>query len=682
LESLGASRLADAYDLLRELTKQYPNDAESWCLLGTVYGMQAKHTEAIDCCRRALALHAPYPEAWCNLGASQTDLGLYADAVQSFTEAVRLRPNYPGALYNLANVHRRTQHLAEAAQTYRRALSFDPNFVDAYVNLGLTLADTGQLDAAIEEYEKALRLLPNHSRTLSNLGAVYQAKKQYDTAKAFYERAIAANPANHEARNNVAGVLLEEGATGAAIGQLQAALALQKKFPEAFNNLGNAYKNRGDIDSALRAYREACRLQPDYPEAQSNVLFTLHYDPHSSPTAICEAHREWGRRFEASITPLPPRPPRTNERRLRIGYVSPDFRSHAVSFFTEPFFANCRVDEFETTGYAHVAAPDGVTQRLQGMAAHWRHVYGKTDRELAQQIREDEIDILVDLAGHSGNNRLGAFAYRPAPIQLSALAYPGTTGLACMDYYLTDPFVDPPGDAGLYTEKLLYLPDIFACYVPPKAEFRTEPPPVHKNGFVTFGSFNNLAKINGRVVALWAELLKKISNARLLVQAAAFIEASVKENFLQRLETLGVARSRLRLVGHTSFPEHMRLHNEVDIALDPFPWSGHTTTCNTLWMGVPVITLLGSRHASRMAADVLRVLDLNEWIATSPEHYVEIAEKLAGQPGLLKEYRQCMRDRIRASSLSNTKLFTQRLEEIYRRIAGVELHPERLTRLN
>jgi protein O-GlcNAc transferase len=427
---------------------------------------------------------------------------------------------------------------------------------------------------------------------------------------------------------------------------------------------------QGDLDAAVTAYRQALTLDPDFADAHSNLLLCLHYRPDVDAAELFAEHQRWGEQHGAPLAAMiaTHANARDPKRRLRIGYVSPDFRAHSVSHFIAPVLAHHERRHFEVYCYYNAHQVDATTERLKGLADHWRNIAHLTDAEVAALIGQDGIDILVDLAGHTAHNRLLLFARKPAPIQVTYLGYPDTTGLATIDYRLTDALTDPPGASErFHTEALVRLSQGFLTYQP-----SAESPPVNAlptlgGDQITFGSFNNAAKLNTAVIALWAQILRALPHAHLILKAAQLGDADTAERFRQRFAEHAIAPERLQILGaFASEGDHLKAYHGIDIALDPFPYNGTTTTCEALWMGVPVITLAGQTHAGRVGLSVLTQAGLSELITPTPEAYVERAIELAKDLPRLQALRQGLRARLAASALCDAHGFTQALETAYR----------------
>ncbi len=392
---------------------------------------------------------------------------------------------------------------------------------------------------------------------------------------AAYHSALALKPDFAKAHSNLGNGLRDQGKLEEAVVAYHAALALKPDFAEAHSNLGNALRNQDKLEEAVAVYRRALELKPDFAKAHSNLIFTMNYDARYTPEEIFAESRDWDARHAASraerIRPLhnPPNP----ERRLRVGYVSPDFRAHSVSYFVEPLLTDHDRDAVEVFCYAEVRRPDEITVRFQALADGWRSTIGLTNAEVAERIREDRIDILVDLAGHTANNRLPVFARRPAPVQVNWCGYPNTTGMTAIDYRLTDARADPQGTAdALHSETLVRLPDCFLCYAPPPDAPEAAPPPGAGNGHITFGSFNNVTKMRPGTIAAWAQILERVPGAQLMIKSKPLSDEETRRHYLELFAAEGIGAERLDLVSWVpSRSGHLGAYGQIDIALDNLP---------------------------------------------------------------------------------------------------------------
>ena len=698
-----AGQFADAIAACREAVRLRPDYAEAHSNLGNAFHESGQLDEAIEANRQAIALRPHYPEAFSNLGAALRDKGQLDEAIAACRQAVALKPNYPEAHFNLgAALSSDRRDIDGAIVAFRRAIADRPFYPEAHNNLGYVLYEKGQLPEAIAACRQALALRPVFPEAHCNLGMALQASGHLDEAIAAYRRAVALQPNFPEAESNLGSALREKGNLVEGIAVLRQAVAHRPDFHDAYNNLGIALQANGQLDEAIAAYRQAITPKPDYAEAysnlgaalgekaqhdevitlfrqalalkpelvsaHSNLLLTLNYQSGLEARAVAEEHRCWNRLHAEPLRALiqPHRNDRNPSRRLRIGYVSPDFREHPVGQFLLPLLGQHDHRNFEIFCYAQVTAPDVQTDRLRTYADHWHSLTGLFDPQAAELIREHRIDILVDLSGHTSHHRLLIFAHQPAPVQVTYLGYPNTTGLATMDYRLTDEFADPPGlTESLHSEQLIRLSPCAWCYLPAAS------PPVaaRSDGPVTFGCFNNFAKTTEPMLALWGRILASVPESRLLLKARALSSESTRDQVRQSLGRAGIGPERLELRGlEPGYDAHLGLYHRIDVALDTFPYHGTTTTCEALWMGVPVVTLAGQTHASRVGLSLLNNVGLPELVATSEEQYLQLAVSLATDLPRLAALRSTLRERMKNSALMDAPRFARNVEAAYRQM--------------
>ncbi len=631
-----------------------PDDPLASCHLGDALAVRGEYDQAIESYRRAVQLRPELDQAWLNLGHALRSVGKHDEAVCCYERAARLRPADPGPLVELAAVLMHRGDLEAAVAQYEQALRVWPDCVGAYSNMGLALMGLGRLEEARLSFEQALYLEPDLAEAHNNLGLALLNQGRAAEARLRFERAIQLRPDLVDARNNLGLAYSAQGEPDRALASFEHAVRIDPNHFGALTNLGNAFKDQGRAAEAIACYRRALSARPDDAAVHSNLLLAMHYQPGADPLEILQEARRYARQHAAeplarAIEPRPTRSPAGG--RLRIGYVSADFREHPVVSFLEPIVAAHDHARFEIFCYADVARPDAITARLQGYADCWQSLVGLSDAQAAERIRQDDIEILVDLGGHTGGNRLRAFARKPAPIQVSYLGYLGTTGLSAMDYYITDAHADPPGlSEAHYHESLIRLPECGFCYAPgPAPEVRPEPP-ARQSGQVTFCCLNNPAKVSDEVLAVWSRVLAAVPGSRLLLRARA--GRSAEERICDVLTVCGIAPERLELAGATATRfAYLEQYHAVDIALDPFPYNGVTTTCDALWMGVPVISQAGRMNVSRQGVRFLRTVGLDELLAETLEDYVRIATELAGDLARLADLRSGLRERMSRSPL-------------------------------
>lgn len=585
--------------------------------------------------------------------------------------------------FDVALQHHESGQLAQAEQIYRQILSVQPDHAEALHLLGVVAHSTKHHAQAMELIIHSLRVNPENPSALSNLGEVCLALGRVAEAIGHYLRALQLNPDFAIARFNLANAYRENGQFEEAIAEYWETLRRSPDVPEVYNNLGVALAAQGRLDEAIAAYCETLRLKPDEARVHGNLIFMQHFHPAHDERSIAEEQQRWNRQFAEPQKRHIRRHDNDPEpgRRLRIGYVSPDFRFHAIIFFVAPLlFAHDRA-QFEIHCYASVARPDAMTENLRGVVEFWHDVRDLSDGDLAEKIRADGIDILVDLTMHMADNRLPAFARKPAPVQVTWVAYPGTTGLDAMDYRITDKYLDTPGTTtACYSEESIFLPDCWCCYHPLTDEVAVNALPALTQGHVTFGCVNNFWKVSDETLARFSSVLRAVEGSHLLLLVP---EGSARERLVTRLSELGVSRKRVEFVRQAPRHPFLEFHHRIDIALDTLPYNGITTTCDALWMGVPVVTLVGKTITGRASSGLLSTVGLPELVATSDEEFIRIAKNLARDLPRLAELRASLRSRMEASRLMDAKRFTRNMESAYRNMwsrwcAGVQSGPDRV----
>ena len=640
---------------------------------------------AEQCYRTVLAAEPDSLPATLALARFLADDDRAGEAEQLLQEGEPRHPEAAELPRLLGEIHYHGKRYRQAIECWRRALKIEPECVNDWNMLGAALQSLGDTDAARAALEKALALAPDDARVHCNLGTLHQNLKQPEQAVAEFRRALALDPDEPMALTGLAFTLLDVGLASEALALLEPHLQRQPDHFEGHMALGNARVLQARIDAALEAYRRAHEIDPDNHAAISNLLFASLYNDRLDAATITDWHRDWSGRIAAPVAAPRPAMPVDSEqwtvdsgqcigRALRVGYLSPDLRAHPVGFFMEPILAHHDPERVEIFCYLLPCFTDPMTERLKQLAPQWHDCRGWDDARLVRQIEADGIDLLVDLAGHTAGNRMPLLARKPASRQALYLGYPCTSGLAAMDALIGDRRVTPPHQATLYSERLFALEHhCFLCFRPPYDAPEVASPPVLENGFITFGCFNNLAKVSATALGLWSQLLERIPDARLVLKALSFTDPGTRDLFREKLEALGVAPKRVDLLPPTT-PKSRFLeeYRRIDIALDPFPYHGGTTSCEALWMGVPLISRVGAHFFSRMGLSILSSVGLPELAAESDEAYIATAAELAADIDRLQTLRAEQRPRLLASSLCDEAGFTAELEGIYRRICEVD----------
>jgi predicted O-linked N-acetylglucosamine transferase (SPINDLY family) len=625
---------------------------------------------AVACGRRAVELKPDYSEAHYDLGVALQDQSRPEEAAPHYRRAIELKPDYAEAYYGLGNALRELGSRDDAAACYRRLLELQPNHAQGQNNLGNILGDQGRLDEAIGCYQRALAVNPDYILAYNNLGTAFHDRGQIAEAIACYRQALARNPDDAGALNNLGNAWKDQGQLDAALACFRRALELKPDFADACNNLGNALKDQGLIPEAIASYRRAVELNPAFALADSNLVYTHYFLPQNDARTIDEELRRWNRQHAEPLASFlrPHDNDRSPDRRLRIGYLSPDFRLHPVAQFLLPLLESHDHQRFEIFCYASLYVRDEMTDRCRAQADAWREVIALGDEQLAGAIRRDGIDLLVDLAMHTAGNRLLVFARKPAPVQTTYLAYCGKTGLRTIDYRLTDPYLDPPAEneaenVSPPSEQPIRLPETYWCYRP----LGPTPPvgdlPAVKEGQVTFGCLNNFCKATPPALAVWSSLLRAMPESRLLLHAHP---GSHRDRVREFFAGQGVAPDRVTFVGMVPREDYFRIYEQMHVALDPFPYGGGTTTCDALWMGVPVVSLAGQTSVGRGGVSILSNAGLPDLVAKDAQQYTRIAVELAGDPPRLRRLRATLRDRLRSSPLMNAPRLARHVEAAYR----------------
>jgi len=620
-----AGRLDLAVEIYRRILAVEPEHADSLHLLGVIAHQSGQSALAEQYILRAIALRPSAAAYHNNLGEVYRSQGKLDDALPSYQQAIALQPEYPDPHNNLGELWRRRAEFERAVECYRTAIALQPTYAEAHNNLGIALEELGQLPAAIASYRRAIDEQPRMAAAWNNLGRALQSGGAWDDALACYQQAVALDP----------------------------------QHAGAYNNLGTAWRDQGQLAAALACYQQALQLNPDLAMAHSNRLCALRCDPAVTPAVLAAGEAEFDQRFAAPLraawqphanSPEPDRP-------LRLGFISPAFSRGPIGSFLLRVLESLDRAAGEVYCYSDRTHDDTLTARFQAASLVWRRSAGLSDEQLAAQIRDDRIDMLFDLTGHAPSNRLLVFARRPAPIQLTWIDSVGSSGLTAMDYVLADDRLIPPQREGQYTERVLRMPHGYVCYEPAAVAPAVGPLPAQAAGYVTFGSFNQPAKIHAAVVGLWSEILRRVPGARLVMQYRGLTGTRAERHYRQLFDAQQLDPGRVELRPHAPLDQYLAAYQRIDVALDPFPHCGGLTTCDALWMGVPVVTCPGETFASRQSLSHLSAVGLTETIARNLDEYVEIAVRLASNLPHLAELRAQLRDQMARSPLCDGPRF-------------------------
>lgn len=681
-----------------------PDFADAYVAMGVALEELERFDDAITCYREALAIRPEYPEVHYNLGSVLMETGKLGEALPSLQHAVACRPDYAEAHRQLGQLFQNLARLGEAEQSYRqvlriepesaedhnnlavvlenqglleaavesyqRALEINPEAPQAYNNLGGALRSLGRLDEALACYRQALTIKPDFAQAYNNFGAVLHQRELIVEAIAYYQKAIETDPNCIDAHNNMGVALQQGGQFNAALASYRRTLEISPGFVESLNNLGSLLADLGHLEEATASYRQALDGSPNFFRAHSNLLLIHNYLADQTPAELLAEAIRFGENVARVARPYSswhnaPDPTRC----LRVGIVSADFRQHPVGYFLEGVLTALATQargRLEFVAYSNYSKFDETSERIKACCQDWQSVLGVSDEILARRIHDGGIDILIDLSGHTGHNRLPLFAWKPAPVQISWLGYFATTGVKAIDYLLADPLTLPESEEVNFTESIWRLPETRLCFTPPATQVAVRTLPAIDSGRITFGCFNNLTKMNDAVVNLWARLLKALPESCLLLKTKQLDDPLVQQSVLKRFAEHGINNERLILEPHTPRADYLAAYNRVDIALDPFPFTGGTTTVEALWMGVPVLTLAGKQFLARQGVGLLMKAGLPEWVATDQDDYLSRAVTHAGDLQRLASLRARLRQQVLASPIFDAPRFARHFEAALR----------------
>ena len=656
--------LESALDSMTKACQLDPNDAEIYLNKGIILRDLARIPDALDALKVALKINPYFAEAHNAIGNIYEQTSQLELSIQAYKKYIELKPDCFQGLSNLGKVLTDVFSYEEAEYYLLLSVIKNPQFPDAHNNLGVLYEATGRLGEAEQSYLRALAIYPHFSEALNNLGALFNLCGQQEQAEKLFLKSLEINPNYAETYNNLGNSLKEMGRFSEAVNCFERAVTLKPDLAATHNNLGVVLKDLGKLDEAEACYRRALELKPDYAEAFSSLLFTLNYHPDKSSEEIFAAYQEYDRRFCLPLKDQwrPFSNSREPNRRLRIGYVSPDFRICSARHFLEPLLANHDKSAVEVFAYAQIAVEDSMTAAYKSYVDHWVPTLGMSDANLAEQIRADQIDVLIDTAGHSANHRLGVFARKPAPVSVSWLGFGYTTGLSAIDYYLTDEITVPPGSKHLFSEVPWPLDPVAYVYRPAQDMGEVNSLPALNRGYVTFGTLTRSVRINHRTIRVWSEILKQVPNARLVIDSGSYKEAPIQDSLAELFAAHGISRDRLEIGCHSPWD----VLRGIDIGLDCFPHNSGTTLFETLYMGVPFVTLADRPGMGRLGSSILNALGRSEWIAQSEREYIQKAVALASDLASLEGNRVSQRGQMEASLLMDESVFARKAEFAYR----------------
>jgi len=631
LELFNSNKLIKAKKEIDNQLTKFPNSSILFNILGAVLDGQNELNEAVKNYKKAIKINPDYAQAYNNLGAALHKLKKIDDAINFYKKAINLKVNFPEALNNMGNATRDLGKLNEAIQYFKKAIEVKSNYSEAYHNLGSTNEELGNKKEALENYKKAIEIKPNYAGVYNSLGMLFVALKNFDEAISAYNKAI----------------------------------KLEPNYEKPYNNLGNLQSDLGKFDIANTLYRQALKIKPYYPKAYSNLLFNLNYKINFDvKTYLSEAKKlalNW-RSNKKNL--LVKHKYEKNPKKIKLGFVSSDFGNHPGGFFSLSTLRELKKKNFELIAYSNLDRRDEFSEHFKPLFSKWHSINKKDDEEVVKHIIEDGIHILIDMQGHSAHNRLPIFLYKPAPIQASWLAQ-GSTGISEIDYFIGSHHITPVEDSEHFVERILKLPEISQCFTPPDFEVTINSLPALKNNFVTFGCLNKSTKINDDVINLWSKILLSIPNSKLLLKSWEFDNLKFCDDILRRFKKYNINKNNLIFQGKSkSRKELLEVYNEIDISLDPFPFQGNTSTCESSWMGVPVVTLKGDRYLSHFGESINSNLNMYDWIAKNQNDYVSIAMKFSSNIDKLSEIRKNLRNKTLQSPVCDAVRFTRHFDKI------------------
>lgn len=690
-----------AEELAKKAIKIQPSIEFFYNTLANILNTSGKHIEAETIYRQIAQKNPASADAHNNLGATLSALRKENEAIDAYKKALELNPKHYNALTNLGTLFHNQKKYAEASSLFKQAFEINPSSVEVCRHLAKSLYFSNKVESGKQYFEQVLKLNSDDVESLSFLGRIFRDQGKYEEALLYYKRlnsiqpsgfshanvglvlqdlgrateatiqykeALKHTPDSYEFYNNLALLYNDMARYEEAYSCYENALRLNPNNPLLLSNAAATYKDLGFLDKAIELLKRAISITPDHGYLYSNLLFVMLYAASVKPEELASTSRIFG---EKIVDPLLIKKAHSNnkntERKLRIGYVSPDFFKHAVHYFLEPLLILHDRTKFEIFAYSNTPKEDDVTERIKKEVDHWRDIRFLSDEKITSLIEADSIDILVDLTGHTGKNNLRIFAQKPAPIQITWLGYPATTGMKAIDYRITDIYAEPVGmTEHLNTETLWRLPQIFCCYQPSEnSPAVIDHSPFEDNDYITFGCFNNFAKVTDDVMRTWSKIMAQVPKSQLLLEIFGVDIAMVRDQVQKRLEAAGIPLDRVILETRRRTNQYI-LYNRIDIALDPYPCNGGTTSMDTMWMGVPMITLAGRHFVSRMGVTILTNAGLPELIANSEDAYVKITVDLANDRERLKKMRHGLQEKVVASPLMDQKLFARNMEAAYR----------------
>ncbi|MDR8393029.1 FkbM family methyltransferase [Aliifodinibius sp. S!AR15-10] len=659
-----------AIQLLRPLMAKKGAPWAIFHLMGIALLQKGEHEASVKCLQKALDRGGDESETYHLLSVNYYNLGRFEEAEEFAKEALDRRDDFLKAWVNLGSLYRAQARLEEALKCYQKANQLDPQNAGIAFRIGAIYRDQGGLDKALELFDITLRIEPDYLGALLEKADIHKKRQDYEDAEACLDTALERHGDCLAIRFNRAEVLKDQGKYEEAVEIFE---ELLEKYPEQGGvriNYALCLQELGQFEEAEENYLEVVEQGGDAANAFSNYLMGIHYNPNRTKEEIFEAHLEWNDKFLRDVEAVRPRPEnKSKDKRLRIGFVSGGFRKHPVGWMITKALENLPDEECEIYCYTTNTRHDPITKRIHDASDSWASVVGYSNEVIAGMIREDEIDILVDLSGHAADGCLGTINREPAPIIVKWVGgLFNTTGLDAVDFLISDWYETPEGEEEFYTEKLVRLPDDYICFLPPDYAPDRQPLPAKDNGYITFGCFNNPCKVNDQLLERWAAIMQQVSKSRLLLKSKQYETRSFTNRIVATMESFGIERERIIFKGHSIHQDHLDCYNDIDIALDPWPYSGGLTTCEALWMGVPVVTLPGPTFAGKHSVTHLNNAGLPGFVADNWEEYIEMAVTLASDVEKLTEIRSSLREQVAQSPICDGRRFAAHLSVAFRKM--------------
>ncbi|WP_316187567.1 MULTISPECIES: tetratricopeptide repeat protein [unclassified Bradyrhizobium] len=663
--ALDSGRLDLAEQALTRAVAVEPRNAEALANLGLVLASLKRYEEARAVQERAVALKPVFATAWTGLGNTLMNMRLFDQAIAAHDRAIAIKPDYADAYCNRGMAQLLLQRNEDADQSFDRALGLSPRHMQAMFGKGLVSVNLRHLDQALAAFNAALALKPGAAAVIAQRGRLYVQMARFDEAEVDFEAALAIDP-------RLEAALLGKAHVGVLTDRIAPAMLACKRVLETNTSsevallwLGACFARQGDVAAAIQHFDRALEIKPDFEDAILKKIFALDFDPNADVAAHQAVRRQWWERIGVH---LPQRQlaalDRDPDRRITVGYVSSDFRSHSAALAFLPVLRHHDQAAFKVICYSCSPLADSVTDQCKAAAGVWVDAWQLSDDELADRIQADHVDILVDLSGHSAGNRLTLFARKPAPIQVTAWGYATGTGLPTIDYFFADPVTVPQAVRPLFAEQVYDLPALITTEPLPDAQ--PTPLPMVQNGYVTFGVFNRVDKISDQVLGVWSALMRALPDARIVVKNGALDDSFLRDGLIARFVAHGTAEQRLTCLGSSMRHEHIAAFARIDISLDPFPQNGGVSTWESLQAGVPVVAKLGNNSASRFGGAIVKAVGLHDWVAEDDDGYIAIALKHAADPVALAQLRAGLPARVASSPAGNVMAYTRKVEEGYR----------------